>query len=40
MLFVEALEMMKYAIIRRSKYDNHEQLWEGRNFLDGHYSKA
>jgi hypothetical protein len=38
-IFVEALESMDYSIVRRSKYDCSDQLWEGHNFEEGFYSK-
>ena len=38
-IFVEALESMNYSIVRRSKYDCSDQLWEGHNFEEGFYSK-
>jgi hypothetical protein len=34
-IFVEALESMNYPIVRRSKYDCSDQLWEGHNFEEG-----
>jgi len=34
-IFVEALESMDYSIVRRSKYDCSDQLWEGHNFEEG-----
>jgi len=38
-IFVEALESMNYSIVRRSKYDCSDQLWEGHNFEEGFYFK-
>lgn len=39
-LFVEALEIMNYSIVRRSKYELSDELWEGHNFEDGPLSKV
>ncbi|MCE2711739.1 MAG: hypothetical protein LW688_04270 [Cryomorphaceae bacterium] len=38
-LFVEALELMSYSIVRRSKLDRSNELWEGHNFEDAPIAK-
>ena len=33
---IEAIESMDYGVLRKSKYQKDDILWDGHNFEDGH----